>query len=414
MSGRKYRFPHLANDPGNKDIITTPPMLGGEIPVYWAPQEKDNPPLNTPTDWIPDNSPLVPVQYVWISINFEWPYWNQSYTYPNFLLYGRFSNYLSGPPDVHSEYNQFYNIWGGFHSWFGTDPPGVPPWPPDPEPAPHWEFNYNLPGYADRSALVSYCRSVGDVVKSRIEAIRPGRTWVNWMPRQYVSGPDFPTGPQPAPYPYDPAAGYDDYGDPFPLTSVYHGTNFLNIYLGNVSDYWLDPPTTAALVTDAVGTGGNPPNFANYAIKIYGQDFSKYSIPRPPAWTDINLTALRDPVPPNPIYRTEWNPSPSPDGTYYTTHQYYGLTDYWYMLPDYDYYTNQSYRARVNSINSQIDDLIAEWGITQTIVNRVSALGVDISVAGEQSDFNADNVVQLIANHYGFDKDTGKDLPPSP
>jgi hypothetical protein len=275
-------------------------------------------------------------------------------------------------------------------------------------------------------------------VKSTIEALRPHRTYINYLnpwdytqsltnvPGTYFGAPynvRFSTsGPRQfyflpnQPVLYWPMLTPSD-------TNPYLGTDFLMIYAGS-------PDTTEILINDAVAqaqqlnaarprslstVAGAVSKFRRYGYRYYGLDvpmpkFNNWSNPLslPP---QFNITIPS--VGPSPVFPTKaqadadttdaaecyWFPTQN-SGT--------GFSD----MTASATIINQSIQAYVDQLNALNQRVLTVGPLQlQTDANTLSPLGVDAQYMGGSSTItSANDLIKTIAAFYGFDPSTGIDL----
>lgn len=248
----------------------------------------------------------------------------------------------------------------------------------------HYVPNQNLTDYQSFQTKL-------DAVKSQLEAIRSGRTWVHiadWFTWAGVTDSD-------------PAfQDCSEVGDPndfdfryiadqpsylhlrSPLSSdtqPYLGVDFLHIYAGHwardngfareFTTVDVTPVTeTDAYLSDKANIVANAQKFRRFALRCYGYTQT---------WDQYPLAEHGDDF-----------ASPGGSGTF-------------------NDFINQT-----NAFNS--DDPVNSNGVlSDTCSDLASALSdssADVQYAGLWDDVSADEIVQAIADHFGFDPSTGKDL----
>lgn len=217
-------------------------------------------------------------------------------------------------------------------------------------------------------------KSVFSEAKSRIESVRAGRTWVlawDWVD---------PTGPTQS-HSFD---GFVQCQAPRVSSLPFLGTDFLNIWCG---DALLDVSGTRFTV-DAYEPGSAPdedPWFAGMYRRVVGTHGSFRG----------HRTAL-------------FHPGVSWSGSYERFIDAGGSDGDWFYV---DRAVPASRLELISSPSIDSERAIQYGRIGGLFDYFESELGdYGVSHSGDTSDMTADSLVELIADHYGFDPETGRDI----
>jgi hypothetical protein len=279
-------------------------------------------------------------------------------------------------------------------------------------------------------------KAIYEDVIAKLESLRPGRTFAQLVePWAYVQVHDPTSGLDgwgwSANYFHDEPGEYWPYMNPADQ-STYYGTDFLLVLCGcpdtteeNVQDA-TDESTQADIVAaQAVSLAtlaGTKAKMRRWAARYYAMamdigDIAHYDPPAysdPPQFTIDAPTFVQDEnpdVPVNTIVYKDQASSEAGDNTDYNSVGYWDANEgddgpsSWEAI-------KEGVNAYVDSINA-INQVSGVGNVTQlqSDANALTALGFDAKYMGVTSGIGSSaDLLAVIAQHYGFDPGTGKDI----
>lgn len=342
------------------------PEFGGTIHHVWA--------YTKPTAWRPEHSLLVPPQVVHLSINVFKAYADQD---------TRASDLVPGSSITHFD-----------------------------------------AATAEQVRLVSVCREAA----AMINALRPGKTWaqvIDYWEGSIDNGGT--TVPNVQNNPFD--LQVDGFGDlqnfglflplPNPYVAPFYGTDFLQLYLGDhvftpifygfdetVSQFTEQPKWL--VMSDVLSK--TIPSFHRYSARLYASDIgTSLATIADKNYTDAVATVNSFPPAPTENYSTTYADEPHFfHGEPVDTFEYPdGVIVYHWVDPAGGAVVIPPEFAPLNATSIlpslSVFDLVSQWSDQN---------GYDVGLGGIAGVMDATSIVAAVARHFGFDPQTGKDIPP--
>ena len=455
MAGLTGKIPKVQGAGGM--LFSRSHLLNGDIATYFGPGQDPSVVLeySPPTDWRPANSLLVPPQVVWLSVVAYGMFDVESVSVsqaPYFVCYsgpvlpGFANNTGYSPPKEYDPANPAYSGWGAVMDQWGnvylfivvSNPvsyqaanPSVQIYPlganlDRTKTPPQARFSFQVfisastPLVASQPTIVlsnpgisvyQNALSTMQKIKSTVESLRSNRTWVQvvqWYhnlgsPGDYEDA--FPgLANQPTSY-------YQYYLYPFilpPSDPEFFGVEFLHM--------WSGPPAGAANPPPVFPQSYNSALWGDYLLNLPGGQgtalgqmydmFAKFGVALyAPSSSDVNVAitnlpgAINLPALPSSNWQYTNFVAPTQPGQPYSTS----------LLTAQQY--QQQLAASATASQSGAGWSSGSADFYQQLASEYGNFGV--TYGGDTSSLDVSDAVNTIASFFGFDPDTGLDLPAS-